>query len=274
MFRNINRHFSEEAFLHATFGEFIKCWGSGAKSRLSIESVNGNAFVNFSAYLGHPGDAHFVSKKETKDNVNANPKSKSRGKSKRKTERDNQRAARFQKKKREEGERAAESAAATSSPAHLAMAPSTSPPPPDFAFSEPIPQSTSELSMISSEGSFNVNMNVDGNATIASHTSTQPCKEILSTGLEAVEEHSPLAVKPVENKDMQASYPVECNVKRDGNATTDSHTTTQAYEETSSPGPEAAKEDYPISRATERAAEQAQQYNDGIKQLMNFLSKQ
>ena len=241
MFRNINRHFSEEAFLHATFGEFIKCWGSGAKSRLFIESVNGNAFVNFSAYLGHPGDAHFVSKKETKDNVNANPKSKSRGKSKRKTERDNQRAARFQEKKREEGERAAESAAATSSPVHLATAPSTSPPPPDFAFSEPIPQSTSELSMISSEGSFNVNMNVDGNATIAtSHTTNQPCKEILSSGLEAV--------KPLEEKDMQ--YPVECNVNLDGNATTDSHATTQAYEETSSPEPEAAKEDSPTSPTT------------------------
>ena len=89
MFRNINRHFSEEAFLHATFGEFIKCWGSGAKSRLFIESVNGNAFVNFSAYLGHPGDAHFVSKKETKDNINVSPKSKSRGKSKWKIGRDN-----------------------------------------------------------------------------------------------------------------------------------------------------------------------------------------
>ena len=104
--------------------------------------------------------------------------------------------------------------------------------------------------MISSEGSFNVNMNVDGNATIASHTTTQPCKEILSTGLEAVEEHSPLAVKPVENKDMQASYPVECNVNLDGNATTDSHATTQAYEETSSPEPEAAKEDSPTSPTT------------------------
>ena len=138
MFRKIKRHSSEEAFLYATFCEFVKCWGSGARSRLFIESVNRNAFVNFSAYLGHPGAEHFVSKKETKDNDDGNPKSKSRGKSKRKTERDNQRAALFQQKKREEGERVAGSAAAmaTSSPVAAAAAPTTSPPP-QFAFSEP-----------------------------------------------------------------------------------------------------------------------------------------
>ena len=61
---NKNFKHSEGSFLFATFCEFVKCWGSGAKSRLFIESVKGNAFVNFSAFLGHPGRAHFVTKKK------------------------------------------------------------------------------------------------------------------------------------------------------------------------------------------------------------------
>ena len=53
------RHFTEEAFLFSTFMEFNKCWRSGKKSRLVIESnVNGFAFVNFSAFLGYPETLH------------------------------------------------------------------------------------------------------------------------------------------------------------------------------------------------------------------------
>ena len=52
------KHFSEGAFLFATFMEFNKCWRSGKKSRLIVESVNGFAFINFSAYLGHPESMH------------------------------------------------------------------------------------------------------------------------------------------------------------------------------------------------------------------------
>ena len=208
MFRNKKEHCSEEAFFHATFGEFIKCWGSGTKSRLFIESVNRNAFVNFSAYLGHPGNAHFVSKKETRDNVNVSQKSKSKGKSKRKTERDNQRAARFQERKREEGERAAESAAATSSP--VAAVPSTSPPSPGFAFSEPIQQSVSMISTISSDYSFNANMNTDGNVTIANHTTTQASKETVSPDPDEAEEYSPLEDKPMKYEDMETFDHLTC----------------------------------------------------------------
>jgi len=64
MNKNPRGKYSEESFLFATFSEIVKCWGSGAKSRLFIESVKGNAFVNFSAFLGHPGRAHFVTKKK------------------------------------------------------------------------------------------------------------------------------------------------------------------------------------------------------------------
>ena len=77
MFGNAKRHSSEEDFLHATFFEFVKCWGSGARSRLYIESMNGNAFVNFSAYLGHPRKAHFESTKQT--NFNERPRRSPRG---------------------------------------------------------------------------------------------------------------------------------------------------------------------------------------------------
>ena len=108
MNKNFKRKYSKGSFLFATFCEFVKCWGSGAKSRLFIESVKGNAFVNFSAFLGHPGNAHFVPKREEEVETRAregNPdgqqKSKPRKKSKRKTERDNLRAAKFQEKKTE-----------------------------------------------------------------------------------------------------------------------------------------------------------------------------
>ena len=89
---NFKRHFTEEAFLFSTFVEFNKCWSSGKKSRLVIESFNGFAFVNFSAFLGHPKTMHFAPR-EKRD-----PGRKSKKKSKRKTQRDNERAARFQER--------------------------------------------------------------------------------------------------------------------------------------------------------------------------------
>ena len=49
------RYFTEGAFLFSTFVEFNKCWRSGKKSRLVIESnVNGFAFFNFSAFFAEP----------------------------------------------------------------------------------------------------------------------------------------------------------------------------------------------------------------------------
>ena len=42
------RHFSEEAFLQATFREFTKFWGSGKRARIFVESMNGGVFVSFS----------------------------------------------------------------------------------------------------------------------------------------------------------------------------------------------------------------------------------
>ena len=107
------RHFSEEAFLHATFREFTKCWGSGKRARIFMESVNGGAFVSFSTFLGNPG-AHHIDPRKSKmaartsshhDSQNGgNPhfQATSKKKSQRKIERDNARAAEFQKKKQKE----------------------------------------------------------------------------------------------------------------------------------------------------------------------------
>ena len=52
---------TEEVFLFLTFSEFVKCWRSSKRSRLVIDSVNGKAFVNFSVFLGSPGEAHSLS---------------------------------------------------------------------------------------------------------------------------------------------------------------------------------------------------------------------
>ena len=151
---NFKRHFTEEAFLFSTFVEFNKCWSSGKKSRLVIESVNGFAFVNFSAFLGHPKTMHFAPREKQ------NPGRKSKKKSKRKTQRDNDRAARFQEKKRQEREAAVSEASNKnlSSPSvPLPPAPSAaSSPGVDFIFSEPAPADVSEDSNSSK-------MTIDGN---------------------------------------------------------------------------------------------------------------
>ena len=89
---------SEEAFLFATFREFYKCWRSSTKARVTIKSVNGKAFVNFSAFQGNPDDAHFKPRP-----LKWKPsKAGARKKSDKKIKRDNDRAARFQEKKRKD----------------------------------------------------------------------------------------------------------------------------------------------------------------------------
>ena len=123
---NWRTQFSEEAFLHATFSEFIKCWGSGKRARIFVESMNGGAFVNFSTFLGNPGMIHINERKmaakthrhpgsnhDNQSNFHSgSAPTSSKKKSKRKTERDNKRAAEFQKKKAEEAEREASAATA------------------------------------------------------------------------------------------------------------------------------------------------------------------
>ena len=96
---------SEEAFLFATFKEFYKCWRSGTKARVIIEAVNGKAFVNFSAFLGNPDDAHFK-RRPSKWNPSKGPRKKSDNKIKR----DNYHAAQYQERRRRE-----EAASASSS---------------------------------------------------------------------------------------------------------------------------------------------------------------
>ena len=129
---------SESAFLFSTFNELYKCWRSGTNARLFIESVNGKAFVNFSAFLGDPDDVHLKPRQPKR-----NP-SKPRKKSTKKIKRDNDRAARFQESKRKEKEAASASKSvdnpetnATSSPgAESAMTVSDL----EFSFSSPLPE--------------------------------------------------------------------------------------------------------------------------------------
>ena len=57
--------------------------------------MNGNTFVNFSAFLGHPDNAHFQPRPSKR-----NPTTVPRKKSEKKIKRDNDRAARFQEQKK------------------------------------------------------------------------------------------------------------------------------------------------------------------------------
>ena len=143
---------SEEAFLFATFREFYKCWRSGTKARVTIESVNGKAFVNFSAFLGNPDDAHFKPRPSKWKPSKAAP----RKKSDKKIKRDNDRAARFQESKRkEEG-----GAASALKPADNPEAPLTSSPGAEsamtvsdleFTFASPVPENFRQESRDSSQ---------------------------------------------------------------------------------------------------------------------------
>ena len=92
---------NEKAFLSSTFREFNKRWRSGTKARVIMETFNGRAFVNFSAFLGHPDDVHFQPR-PTEQNRQNKPQKKSA----KKVKRDNERAAQFQEKKRKEKEAA------------------------------------------------------------------------------------------------------------------------------------------------------------------------
>ena len=167
MFKNKKRQFSDGGLLFATLVEFLKCWGSGRWSRLFMESVNGEAFMNFSTFLGNPGKGYskknkMASGEETSgySGSHNDPKSSKKSKckkSKKKTERDNQRAATFQKKKQEELSAAA---ATESSPVPEAAA-STSTPSKDFQFSE-----LTCVNMSSLDSSDNALMNLDGNVTL------------------------------------------------------------------------------------------------------------
>ena len=157
---SFKRHFTEEAFLFSTFVEFNKCWSSGKRSRLVIESVNGHAFVNFSAFLGNPKTMHSAPGENRYPRRKS--KKKSKKKSKRKTQRDNDRAARFQEKKHQERE-ASSVNPPSPPPAPSAVSSSRM----QFTFAEPDPADMSEDSNFSK-------MNVDGNVTSASVSDNLP----------------------------------------------------------------------------------------------------
>ena len=129
------RH-SEEAFLLASVSEFVKCWSSGKKSRLIIESVNGQAFLNFSAFLGDPKDDHFKARAGGRQ-----PKPKK--KSERKIQRDNARAAQFQeRKKRETALITSSVSSSTFSSSQVEAAPTS------FHFSEPLPENFKRIFIV------------------------------------------------------------------------------------------------------------------------------
>ena len=74
---------SECGFVYGSLIEFMKCWENGANSRLVLETVGGNAWVNLSCCLGRPHENHVIS---------------SRRKQRRQEEKNLRRAAEHQKK--------------------------------------------------------------------------------------------------------------------------------------------------------------------------------
>ena len=175
MFKNTKkrRQLSDGGLLFKTLVEFVNCWGSGKQSRLFVETMNVEAFMNFSTFLGNPGKGYSRQNKmasgeetlgypQSHHDPNSGRKVKQK-KSQKKTERDNQRAARFQKRKQEE----LSAAAATEGSPVSAAATSTSTPSKEFEFSEPTCENMSSL-----DGSNNTNvyMNLDSNVTLNDET--------------------------------------------------------------------------------------------------------
>ena len=223
---NFKRQFTEEAFLFSTFVEFNKCWSSGKKSRLVIESMNGFAFVNFSAFLGHPKTMHFA----PRENQNPGRKS-SKKKSKRKTQRDNQRAARFQEMKRQEKEASVSEASKPNDPsssgqeadAAVPEVSSVNPPPATSSPAEP-GQSTKfvfaepSLENVSADSNF-ANMNVDGNATISHPEVKRPSEQLFGAvpPIESQESSntSQLQIMHQKLQELQSSIAAESRSLRD-----------------------------------------------------------
>ena len=81
---------TEASFVLNGVFEFIKAWQSGSKSRLTLQSKNGQAWINFNCCLGGPFDQH--------EKLSAKPKAKS----KKKQERDNLRAQLYQQRLRDQ----------------------------------------------------------------------------------------------------------------------------------------------------------------------------
>ena len=74
----------------------------GNPARMIMDTVNGEAFINFSVFLGKPSEVHSYSSRR-QGNPNLSPKEKKkRKKSPRKIKQDNERAAKFQEEKRKE----------------------------------------------------------------------------------------------------------------------------------------------------------------------------
>ena len=205
MHKKYRRQLRDGELLFETLVEFIKCWGSGRRSRLFVESMNGQAFMNFSTFLGNPGTRNFRQNKMASEDETQgypeSPKSTSLGnpekdhfrqdimtsgketqgypegpkssqnskrkKSKKKTERDNQRAAIFQKRKQED------LLAAAANGNSLPSAAVTSTPNKQFDFSKPICEN---INGTDSSDNTSVIMNLDGNVTL-SHESCQGIKE-------------------------------------------------------------------------------------------------
>ena len=83
-------NYTEEAFLLSTFSEFVKCWKYSKKSRLFVESVNGMAFMNFSVFLGNPGETHSPHYTPHPQRRHPSSKENKRKKSSKKIQRDKQ----------------------------------------------------------------------------------------------------------------------------------------------------------------------------------------
>ena len=193
MFKNSKRQLSDGGLLFRTLVEFVKCLGSGRRSRLFVESLNGEAFMNFSTFLGNPGRRHFrQNKMATGEETLGYPenhrdpklsKKTKRKKSPKKTERDNQRAAEFQRRKQEE----LSAAAATDTSPASAVVVSTSTPSKEFEFSEPTCENMSSFNDSSNTNAF---MNLDGNMTLNEETEVVKLSSSQSSDVEISPEDS------------------------------------------------------------------------------------
>ena len=216
---------TEEVFLFLTFSEFIKCWKSSKRSRLFVDSVNGEAFVNFSVFLGSPGEAH--SPFTPQQRYPPPKEKKKKKKSSKKIQRDNERAAKFQAKKRQE-EAAAKAASgvpplATSSPAASTVREASV----NFSFSSPAPEDISNGSMegvsdpqpspekLREHQEDESSLSTSHNEDAVREDSTEPSLVLLEDRETAYEEtESPGldfdddTLKPTMNKDENATIPI------------------------------------------------------------------
>ena len=173
--------------------------------------------MNFSAFLGHPNEAHHLPARWTQSSHQ-----KSKKKSLRKTQRDNERAAKFQERKRQENAAATAAGGDPKSPVTSSpTAPSVTAAQVDFSFASPTPEIVSNMAASDTLGPSSEDKNIENIRQQSSDQSSMLCSS--SNNESAFEENNSPGLESETSKVEESTAPEDitkcikswCNLNRE-----------------------------------------------------------